>query len=421
MSIQHLRKLLLSKWHHGQQARRAATIALALFLAGYLLLGFTTELEQIGRKPMPDHLIEDFGFYARAWNDARTTGDPYTVREIGYAFIYPPPALLIVGLYAPIASLMPRAAALITTDVVLLALTLYLVARRYGYTLEQVWWWFPLAFGFAPFLELLHLGQINVITQFGILLMFALEESAPFLGGVGLALGVVTKVTPLAFAGYLLASRKLRAIAGLAVGLAGLCLLAGLVYGWRPFVTYVDVLKSLLTTFIVDPNSQSLAALLQSHGWIGGGSLQAVQRALTVYMLVVFAASGCIAYFTREREPLFIVLSLGIMLIPNVLWYHHYVFFLLPLFVWMAWRRLHPAVVLWCLIGLAFIQVDRQYSFLQSSHGLLTHGFGHASILLVLGGQVRRAIGLLKTKPDLRERVSWTQISRMNTDKTNSV
>ena len=347
--------------------------------------------------------------------DGRQAND--AVWDIGVGFLYPPPALLVVGTlvrttdlcqeYLGIDRVMLRAALLTITNVLFLALTIYGVARKYGYTLSDVWWWFPLGLGFAPFLEVLHVGQINVISQFGVFVMFALAESVPMVGGLGLALSIVTKVTPLALIGYLVASRNLKAILGAFIGLIALCLLAGLAFGWQPFATYVGVFQRLLDAYPLGANSQSLVAVLQGHGLIADSHAPTVHRALTVYLLFVFAVSAVIAYVSRQREPLFIVLSLGLALMPNVMWYHHYVFFLLPVLIWLAWSKQHPAVVVWCCLGLALIQVDRQNSILQAARGALAHGFGHASILAILGWQVRQGYGILRDKPSFHELLGW--------------
>jgi hypothetical protein len=386
---------------------RWRAILLALFLTGYLFLGLTTVLELVGRKPLPDHLIEDFGYYTRAYKDAFKLGDPYAVRDIGTGFLYPPPALLIVGLYARVSSFMPRVALLSATNILLVSLMVATVGRRYGYTLSDIWWWFPLALGFAPFLETLLLGQINVMTQFGILMMFLWQESHPLLGGAGLALGIVTKTTPLAFLGYLLVERNLKAIVGTAVGLAVFCLLAGWAFGWHTFASFFDVFRQLLRTFPLDPNSHSFVAVLNRLVPLPYETLMVVHRGLIIYMAAVFVLSGVLTTLTREKEPLFIILGFGLALMPNVMWYHHYVFSLLPVIVWLAWRRKHPAVVAWCFLGLTLIQMDRLYSFLEVTDGALAHGFGHLSILMILVGQVRRARRLLKNRPSLLQLLGW--------------
>ena len=387
--------------------KRVKALLIGACLFTYVVLGFTTVLELVGRKPLPAHFIEDFNYYARAYKDAFELGDPYAVRDIGTGFLYPPPALLIVGLYARVPSFMPRIALLSATNILLVCLMVYAVGRRYGYTLSGIWWWFPLALGFAPFLETLLLGQINVMTHFGLLLMFLWQDAHPLLGGAGLALSIVTKTTPLAFLGYLLVRRNLKAIVGTLLGLALLCLLAGWVFGWHTFAAFFDVFKQLLTTFPLDPNSHSFVAVLNRFVGLPYETLMVIHKVLIGYMIAVFVLSGILTYLTREPEPLFIILCFGLALMPNVMWYHHYVFFLLPVLIWLAWRRKHPAVVAWCFAGLTLIQMDRLYGFLEMTNGALAHGFGHLSILFILGWQLRQARRLLKSRASLWRLLGW--------------
>jgi hypothetical protein len=380
---------------------RIKALLIGACLFAYVFLGFTTVLELVGRKPLPGHLIEDFNYYTRAYKDALEIGDPYAVRDIGTGFLYPPPALLIVGLYARVSSLMPRVALLSATNILLVSLMVYAIGRRYGYTLSDIWWWFPLALGFAPFLETLLLGQINVMTHFGLLLMFLWQDAHPLLSGAGLALGIVTKTTPLAFLGYLLVNRNLKAIVGTALGLAVFCVLAGWAFGWHTFAAFFDVFGQLLEVFPLDPSSHSFVAVLNRHVPLPYETLMVVHKALIGYLIAVFVLSGILTILTRKPEPLFIVLCFGLALMPNVMWYHHYVFFLLPVLVWLAWRRKHPAVVAWCFVGLTLIQVDRLYSFLEVTNGALAHAFGHLSILFVLVWQLRQTCRLLRGRPSL--------------------
>jgi len=384
-----------------RRARKSLRIArdalIVLVLSVYLFLGFTTLLELTGRKPLPGHYLQDFHFYARAYRDALAQGDPYLVRDIGPAFLYPPPALLFVAPFAQIKSLMPKVAALGVTNIVLVCLMTYGVARRYDQSVRRVWWWFPLVLGFAPVLETLLLGQINVITHFGVFLMLFWQQSAPVWSGAGLALGIATKVTPVAFIGYLAADRNLKAIGGALVGGTALGLIAGWAFGWRSFYVFIDVFRELMDSFPLGPNVHSFGALLESHTALDASGVPAAQQALTIYLGTLFLVSALSTYLMRESEPLFIVLGLGLTLMPNVVWYHHYAFFLLPLLVWMAWSDHHPLVVAWCVLGLTAIQVDRLYSFLgELSHGAMAHGFGHLTILLITAWQIRHAVLLLR-------------------------
>lgn len=114
---------------------------------------------------------------------------------------------------------------------------------------------------------------------------------------------------------------------------------------------------------------------------------QIVQRLLTFYILFVIAISSLFTIGGKQsKEPLFIVTVFGMTALPNVMWYHHYVFILLPILVWMGWRHLNLWVVTWCLLGLLIIQIDRY----RLTYGLLIHIFAHVSILLVLLWQTQQ-------------------------------
>jgi hypothetical protein len=125
---------------------------------------------------------------------------------------------------------------------------------------------------------------------------------------------------------------------------------------------------------------------VESQLWFVTGHVEVIHRGLTLYILTAIGISGLLTYWDRStREPLFIVTSLGMMLSSNIMWYHHYVFILLPLLIWMGWSRLKPSTVIWCFAGLLIVQFDRWLP----PYGLLIHLFGHLSILLLLAGQIR--------------------------------
>lgn len=401
------------------QARRIL-IGLGVFL--YLTLGLYTELRFTQLRPIPDSLLEDFRYYQRALADALDGRNPYEIRDIGPAFLYPPPVLLVVELFSAISPFRLMASVYILLNIALLLLMTYGIACHYGYTLNKVWYWFPLVLGFAPFLELLHIGQINMITQFGIFLLFLGETSSPILAGSGLGLAIVTKLTPLIFLGYLLIHRRFKVIAVTIGVVCALSLFALARYGPQPFLSYPGVLQRLLSEFPLGTNSQSLVAKLAvantpefqrflqqlPPGWqlpllrlvsSFTAFIQAIHTGLTIYLALIVVLSGIATLFLKEREPFFIVVALAMMLSPNILWYHHYVFILLPLLVWMAWSRLNRCVVLWCLAGLFIIQIDRRYL----TYGLLIHLFAHASLLLILGQQIGQLYRLFKPRAALAE------------------
>jgi hypothetical protein len=380
-------------------------ILISLYLCLYLALGAYTELRLIEVYPLPDSFLQDFRIYERALDEALNGGSPYNVREIG-GYLYPPPALLIVEAFNGIQPALLEGFLYALVNTTLLMLMTYGIARNYGYSSREVWYWYIICLGFAPFLELIHIGQINIITMFGIFLVFIWGGAAPIIGGMGLGLAIITKVTPLFFLGPLVATRKYKAIAT-SVGLVVIFILLGILrYGLTPTLEYPAVFRGLLSEFPLKINSQSLVARLTILKSVDLSGLPDIlhlrldalfsfvlyqyptaHRMLTIYILGVIALSCALTFLGRQTEaPSFIVTALGMMLSPNILWYHHYVFILLPLLVWMGWSRMDKRVVLWCLAGLILIQFDHRFP----PYGLLIHIFGHASLLAVLTWQVRQ-------------------------------
>ena len=363
-----------------------ARIALLVFLVIYLAGGTYTLVQQVLALPFPASVFMDFGFYEDALTRTLSGGDMYAVREIGPAFLYPPPALLLVEGLNLIPGPIFRVAFFGALDLLMAAAIVYGVARKYGLGLDEVWYWFPLALGFGPLLVTIEFGQINMVTQFGLALMFFYEITSPGWAGLGLGLAIMTKVTPLFFGVYLLAGRSIKTILWTIVALVGLAVLATLRYGIQPFFTYVTVFRGMAGIVPVGTNGQSLAAHLAR---LGVTSLGMAQFGLTLYLVIVILL---VAYLTfckgGPSEPLFIVTALAMLLSPNIVWYHHYVFFLLPLLIWMGWRHTSKVVTIWCLAGMLLIQFD----YFVLTHGLLVHIFGHLSILAVIYQYVRQLV-----------------------------
>ena len=393
---------------------------ITLYMLVYLTMGINTELKQIELFPMPEHLLQDQIYYNRALNAALQHRDPYANRTIGTGYLYPPQALLFIELFSHIQPFFLRVAVNSVVNIALLATIVYGIAKYYGYSIEKVWYWYVLSFGFAPFLELLHIGQINVITMFGIFVMFFWEAASPVLSGIGLSLAVITKVSPVVFLGYLLLHKRYKVMVVALVTTILLSLLSILRYGISPLLTYPNVLDGLLRQFLLTTNSQTFAAKLAVASYpefqqflaklpatlsqplgsvitILTTQYSLVQRIYTLHILLVLILSALLTLRGKQsKEPLFIITALGMMLAPNILWYHHYVFMLLPLLVWMGWRGLDSSVVTWCCIILLIVQIDRRVP----PYGLAIHIFSNITMLIVLFGQIRQFYSR-KTEGDL--------------------
>lgn len=383
----------------------ATQLVLGIVLLLYAGLGILNEAELLRVKPLDRFALEDFKFYERALGDAFAGRDPYAIREIGPAYLYPPPALFLVEPFAWLPNIVAQGIAFTAVNIVLLVLLVSGVARLYQLPLKRVWYWYVLALTFAPFLELLHIGQINIFTQFGIFLLYWGEQTLPIAAGLGLALAVVTKVSPLLLVWYLLVQRRFRVLLNTAIALFVIIVLGVLRYGWQPLATYPQVFLELLGqrpngiwshTFFVKLNAafqsnafRTLILLIPALGGLALGVSEhsdITQRVLMVYLFTLLGISGILTWFLPGREALFILSNLVMLLSSNILWYHHYVFVLLPFFIWMAWTRLDPRIVGWCIFSLLVIQIDRW----NLSRGVLIQLVLHLSVLGIFVAQLVR-------------------------------
>ena len=252
--------------------------------------------------------------------------------------------------------------------------------------------------------------------------MFVLARKSPYFSGFGLGMAIITKITPIFFMGYLLVNRKFKVIITTFIVLALLTGLAILRYGLTPIVEYPKTFLWLLNQFHLTTNSQSLVAKLAIANTVQferaitlvpelvkpsiiglftffTNQYILIQRILTIYIVVVIAISCILTYIKKlPGEPLFVVTALGMMISPNIAWYHHYVFILLPLLIWMGWSGLNWRVVSWCLLGLLIVQLDRRLL----TSGLLIHIFSHITILIMLYWQVRQFLArkIIDTAPE---------------------
>lgn len=380
-------------------------ILMILFIIFYILAGLYTEIQFISKKPIPESLLEDFLYYEQALNNALNGISPYLVREIGPGYLYPPPALLIVEVFHKIAPFTFKALIYSIFNISILLIMVYGIGKYYKYSFTQIWYWYFICLYFAPFLELIHLGQINVITMFGVFTLFIYIGREKFLGGIGLALAVITKVSPALFFCYLIFAKKWKVITTSIVFIIFFVILSIIRYGINSILEYPSVFLWLTSQFDMSINSQSFVskiAYLQKtlfeflSTFINFDThistyferhYQPLHKFLILYMIVIILISSVLFYINKEKEkePLFIILNLAMMLSPNIIWYHHYVFLLLPVLIWIGWSQLNTKVMAWCLFGLLLIQIDRWHLL----YGAIAHIFGHISILILLIYQYR--------------------------------
>ena len=369
-------------------------ILLVIVLCLYVIAGVYTALPLILDK-IPTLIFEDFLIYQKAVELTFRGANPFRTTGGDTNFFYPPPSLLVVEVFSHIKPFLLKVATYTTVNILLVVLMVRGVAKKYDYGIRDTWYWYVLCLGFAPFLELLTIGQINVLTMFGIFVLFFWENRSPIIAGLGLALAIITKVTPVLLFGYLLFNQKYRVILITVMWVLILIGATALRYGFSPLIRYPAAFQDLTDTFVLDKNSQSLVAKLVTIAMAGQPSpisnyiiqnYQDIQTFLMGYLFLIICASILIAFFGKQpKEPVFIITVLAMMLSPNVMWYHHYVFVLLPLLIWMGWSRLDKRVVVWCLVGLFTIQLDRW----SPPYGLFNHLYCHISLIVLLTWQIK--------------------------------
>ncbi len=371
-------------------SRRSLHLILNVYLALYLVLGLNTQLTLFLSAP---NLFFDFDIYQTALQAVRSGLNPYQATLTpGSSFVYPLPALLFIEPFANINARSLQLSAVLAANLGLLLLILRQIVRQYHIPTQHLPTLTLLALGFAPFLELQQAGQINLLPALGMTLLFLWTEEGnerPLPAALAISVAILTKITPLYLLILPMRQKRWRLLISIAACCILLCLLAGLRYGFQPYLQYPIALQSLLSYAPpADWNAQGLGSKLTffSQAFLSldlTASTALIQRAAILFLLGCTLFSAWLTRPNQPRQPLFIITTFAMTLSPGVIWYHHYVFLLAPLLLWAAWQRFDRRLVAWLLFGLFLIQTDRW----MLTGGLLIHIFGYLSIAALLHQQ----------------------------------
>ncbi|HEX5660785.1 MAG TPA: glycosyltransferase family 87 protein [Polyangiales bacterium] len=327
-------------------------IAVITALALYVALGIHAQVQHLAQKPLPQFLMEDYGYYAQAFARWQHGQSPYADHTIGTAFLYPPPSLLLVGGLEALGPLATKYAGYATLSLLALVMTIILAvrgvrpheegearegalralaARQTFASDERVYVAIVLALGFAPVAWCLYLGQVNLFVMFTLAAGFYLADRHPVAAGSAIAVGAAIKLTPVALLVLMLRPRYARVFVGFAATLAGLTIVTALVFGVELFGDYVGTVRALKDSFPLGLNgSLSLintlyllagAVGVPTEGWHG-----AVQLLWTASVGAMMLGGAWLARKGEQRHLFFALVALGMTVVPNVLWYHHLVF-----------------------------------------------------------------------------------------------
>jgi hypothetical protein len=290
---------------------------------------------------------------------------------------YPP---LTAQLVWPLTLLQPRLAALIWLigTAIVFILSAWLLGRttqtKWGVTLGLI-----LLLFFVPPLTTMHAGQVNGFVLLALVVaLHAFAWRDPIGTGVGVALGAMLKLIPIAHLAYLGWRRQWQAVlTGLIVAVIVFCLAVPLI-GWAGLESYarhflslgaagsvipVGVSQSIYSFFgrllMPGSNAESLASSTQLVQVLG----LSTSLLLALATVVLCWPTGDLAQF-YDLE--FALVTTVINLVTPYVWYHQLVLLLIPFFV-LARRALMMSSLRWVLIPLTVGYV------LTDLHGLIWH------------------------------------------------
>jgi hypothetical protein len=358
-------------------------IAIISALALYVALGIHAQVQHLAQKPLPQFLMEDYGYYAQAFERWQHGQSPYADHTIGTAFLYPPPSLLLVGSLEALGPLPIKYAGYATLSLLALVMTITLVvrgtrpqegearegalralaARQTFASDERMYVAIALALGFAPVAWCLYLGQVNLFVMFTLAAGFYLADRHPYAAGAAIAVGAAIKLTPVALLVLMLRAKYVRVFVGFAVAITALTILTAAIFGTGLFADYLGTVRALKDSFPLGLNgSLSLintlyllagAVDLPNEGWHG-----AVQMLWTASVGALLLAGAWLARQGEQRHLFFALVALGMTVVPNVLWYHHLVFVIPALLTLWLSAQSTPWLRAGAVLAFAVMQLD---------------------------------------------------------------
>ena len=368
----------------GSFGKRAYIYTYTAILIGYLLLASFSAYWLAVIQPHP--WADDFGIYYRGLLAFRAGQSPYFPYAIGTSFVSHPFVLALVGLFSVAGEEVARIAWPLANAVAYgasVVIALRLITPRpagEGPTLrtERVWLLAAFLLGFAPFWEMVQVGQINGFVLLALLLSLHLAEGGhPVVAGLMLGLAITLKTSPLIFLLYFAAVRRYRVVIAGVITVVALTLVAWGLFGSQVLAGFLEVVSSLRAAVHPDSYNQSLPAfMVRVAAALGknGPALSDVERTLSPGsrlvlggLLVALSGSGFLIRGRGEqagelRVELFALLCILMTVASPLVWYHHSVFLILPLAVLAgqgAGWRLALGVALMLLI-----QSERAFEYL---------------------------------------------------------
>jgi hypothetical protein len=342
------------------------------------------------------HFGQDFAVYRIALNKAHRGEDPYLPRNIGWGFIYPPPALLLLAgvcwLSPTIPGLTPIFIVSGATYVFLIlsiaaaVLSVGLLARRLD---RRRLWTASLLLCSAGLVESIYIGQINAVVLLLIVIFWrAWQAERHWLASTALAAAVSLKLTPIVFAILFVTRRKWKWLGVVVMCTGVFTLTAEYIFPSAQFSSFVESLRVFSAQPPESEWNYSLSSVIptlldQFSTYRPDWHLVHVAKLVVLAGLVAagYAAFAVSADAAGSAKVLAAACSVAMVLAPNIVWLHHAAL-LIPGLWFLIAEPNERAVIAISLAALLLLQCVRCGSwFLGAAPGLFA---GAAQVLLVI-------------------------------------
>jgi alpha-1,2-mannosyltransferase len=288
------------------------------------------------------YAASDFRIYTAATEAALRGESAYLPYDIGASFVYHPVVLSALALLHPLGD---GLAFVIWTGLSLAgyALLLHCIQQRRG---GRSLWLLAL---FAPFLETLLIGQINIFVTLAMVGTWLLaEQRRDTMAGAALALAIALKLSPALLLVYFIVTGRWRVVAATIITLGILTLIPLLQFGITPLVEFASVTVQTSIGTVVSPFNLSVLTVMTALG-IPAASLM---HKLLLVALVLLAAR---LVRCGARMEAFALLWITLLVLSPLVWLHHFVF-VVGLLVVTPPRR---SAQLPLIVALFLIQAER--------------------------------------------------------------
>jgi hypothetical protein len=331
--------------------------------------------------------LSDFRVYCEAFELLQRGDTPYRRLALGYAFLYPPHALLWLAPLYLLDSASHSALIVLVTFFHVSSILLFtvLICRQERLSSQSTFFSVILALFFAPLLASIHQGQINFVIFVAVISMYLFEATRPRLAGYLLTIGGLTKLTPFAFLLYLMLRENKRCCRAVAEATVIFTILTIAIFGFGLIKQYFDYLTYLTAQFPIDKElSRSFAAMLYWLGLVPKSSIVLLQRWYSIFLVLITAAAALKAHYSKNYLPLLIILTICSVIFPPIVWYYHFTALFPALFVFLIRYRSKLSYNL-IAIG-AFLAINAEFypPLFLVTRGLLTYFFFAAIVTVCL-------------------------------------